>query len=303
MGLFDRIFGKKSDQPQQSATDQHAAPPATSEPAEQKPLSLQILYDQLPAFDPIALTERLRAYDPCMSDGTVESSPEGESQGTPFGRIAWGQHIVDFVAFTAPMPPAVVEQVVHPAHYPEAVKQKARAHTAHVLLYYAGDADPYEGYIALAGAAGVLSDGAIVVANEAACTSLPAEVFALSDSGDRLEILRSLPLPLIFIGMVKYIPSQGSRIWMRTHGANLLGLPDLAYWASGHQEGNSTMELYDSTLGYLLKSKAQVAPGHTLQVGNERFIKFRAPVASDPPGAPGERLLVVENIRRNQLNR
>ena len=301
MSIFDRLFGKKS------AELTEAAPAAGAQPGEdERPnkLSLQILYGVKPSFGSAELTERLRRYDPSMADGEAQIDPEGARTGTPFGRLSWGEHAVDLVGFDVPMPQRTCEMCIQPAHYPEPVKQQARAHVAHALLYYAGSAaDPYEQYIALAAAAGVLSEGAVVVMNEAGHTSLPVEVFALEDTDDRPAVLRSLPLPLIFVGMVKYNLPRDSRVWMRTHGAYLLGLPELAYWASGHQEGQSTMDLYDSTLSYLLTSKAQVAPGHTLQVGSARYIKFRSPGKADPPSAPGERLLVVENIRPDSVNR
>ena len=72
------------------------------------------------------------------------------------------------------MPAAAVETCVAPSHYPKELKERARSHQAHAILFYAGyEASPFDRYVALAAAAGVLARlGALAVLNEWA--SLPS---------------------------------------------------------------------------------------------------------------------------------
>jgi hypothetical protein len=138
------------------------------------------------------------------------------------------------------MPATAVETCVAPSHYAKELKKRAQSHRAHILLFYAGYEDsPFDRYVALAAAAGVLGRlGALVVLNESGHTSLPAAVLSgLNSEGDMMDHLRSLPLLLLYCGFVK-LEVEGIRgVWMRTYGAPLLQLPDLAAHATGHEDG------------------------------------------------------------------
>jgi len=183
---------------------------------------------------------------------------------------------------------------------------QARAHRAHALLYYAGRAtDALEQYLALAVVAGVLGrEGGVVVLNESAHTSFPAGALDPGAvEGDWLEVLRSLPLLLLYAGFVKYTIQGVPGVWMRTYGCHLLGLPDLASHAEGHQQGQETFELFDNILGYLRESGARFAVGHTMQVGPETFLRVRAARAEEGFLESAGELFVLERIGADQINR
>ncbi len=160
MALFDKIF-KRTDSPK-SAPAQTSA----SSAGNKKRLSLQIVYPVLPPLNAETLTKKMRAFDAAMAQGSVDIAEGSVEKGTPFGQLRWGPHVVELVGFDAPMPPQTASLCVAPAHYGQDLKQAALAHRAHLLLYYAGQSQsPVEQYTALAAAAGVLSEQAIVVMN------------------------------------------------------------------------------------------------------------------------------------------
>jgi hypothetical protein len=297
MGIFSRFFGKTDD-------DDRGAQ-LLANPEIERPLGLQVLFGEGPDLDPDRLAGALRSYDRSMARARCEVDPGLSRDGTIFGLAGWGKHVIRLVGFDRPMPAQAMEACVAPSHYPAELKQRARAHAGHVLLYYAGyESTPLEQYVALAALAGVLSRfGAIVVLNEAGRTSFPAD--ALSGEGvegDILEILRTLPLAILYCGFVKYDLEGTDRVWMRTYGAHLLGLPDLAALAEGHHEGQRHFDMFGSILDYLRESGASIAAGHTLQIGQEEFLRFRAPTPAEPfLGSEGE-LLVVEPIGRDDIN-
>jgi hypothetical protein len=298
MSMFSRFFGKKDE-----AED--FASRLVANPQLENPLSLQILFSAGPALNPEQLAEALRTYHPSMARARCELDERLNQEGKVFGLAGWGKHVIQFVGFDVPMPAAAVEACVAPSHYPEPLKARARAHTGHVILYYAGyDPSPLEQYVALAAVAGVLSRfGAIVVLNESAHTSLPAAVLSGAEvEGDTWELLRALPLPVLYCGFVKYNVEGVAGVWMRTYGAHQLGLPDLAILATSHQEGQKFFDLFDNILGYLRESGSVLAAGHTMEAGEDVYLRFREPTPAEPFLESQGELLVAEIVGADEMN-
>lgn len=291
MGMFSKLFSKTN----------ASAPLVDSEIADA--LSLQVVFAREFQFDAASLERTLRAYSGETKNGSCQLLSGTLERGTPLGLIGWGPHVVRVIGFDTPMPSAVVEACVAPAHYDQQNKARVRAHAAHVLLYYAGrEQSPLEQYVALAVVAGVLAEhGAIAVLNESAHTSLPAAILAKSDDMS-IDSLRTMPLPLLFIGMVKYEVEGTPGVWMRTYGAQLLGLADFAHLASGHEQGEKTFDIFASILRYQLKSGARFAAGHTAQVGADTFMKLRAPDEREYFLDSDSELYVVEFASASEMN-
>jgi len=246
----------------------------------QNALSLQVLFADPVGPDEAELTVALRAGSEQLADAVVEIDPEIRNAGFPVGVARWGEHSISFITFNAPMPAELVDRCVAPAHYGRELKERARAHRAFTLLYHTNDElPPLERYAALALLAGVLGrHGGLVVVNESARTSLPVAVFAPGQTdGDWVDVVRSMPLLMLDAGFVKYNVAGVERVWMRTYGCHHLGLPDLAMLAEGHHEGQQTFELFGNMLSYLLDSGARFGVGHTMQVGDDKYLRLRAP--------------------------
>jgi hypothetical protein len=293
MGILERFFGRKS-----GASGGLVAATVTGHA-----LSLQLLFSTKARLEAAAITETLRAFDPSTAKGTCEIDGELSEQGTPIGLIGWGSHVVRLVGFDVPMPADVVELCVGPSHYGPDLKARARSHESHLILYYAGrEASKVEQYVALAVVAAVMSQhGAIVVTNESGHTSFPAQ--ALFGDDDRIELLRELPLPILYCGFVKLEVEGVAGVWMRTYGGNLLDIPDFAQLVEGHQRGEETMFLIGNIMSYLLSSGAKLAAGHTMEAASDLVIRLRSPTRNEHfLESPGE-LLVIEEIPADQANR
>src|SRR5262249_40372809 len=194
MSLFSRFFGRRK-------IDAVAGRLLVANPDLKSPLSLQVLFADPTRFDADRLLGALTVHHPSMSDARCELDAELGREGTVFGMIGWGQHVIRVVGFNAPMPLAATETCLAPSHYSKELKDRARAHQAHIILYYAGyEVSPLEQYVALAAAAGAFVRlGALVVLNEAGHTSCPAAVLSGADAdGDIFDLLRALPLPFLY---------------------------------------------------------------------------------------------------------
>jgi hypothetical protein len=300
MSLFSRFFGKKD-------ADDLADGQLAANPDIKHPLSLQVLFPDTCRLDADQLVGALRTYHRTMSEAQCDIDPELGREGKVFGMLGWGKHVIRLVGFDAPYPAAPFEACVAPSHYSQEHKQRARSHRAHVILYYAGqEPSAFEQYVALAATAGVLARlGAIVVLNESGHTSLPAVVLSGLDpeSGDIIELLRAFPLSILYCGFVKLEVEGISGVWMRTYGAPLLDLPDLAAHAIGHEEGQRYFDMFENIFGYLRKSGARLAAGHTMQIDQDEYLRCRAPSENEGFLQSDAELLVVEIINAGEINR
>jgi len=295
MALFSRFFGKQDDASPEMAM--------IANPAIQDPVCLQVLFtaEKLP-FTAEALQKALRTYDPLLQEARCEIESSGDEM---LGLIGWGQHVIKLVGFSAPFPTASVEQCVAPAHYPDPVKQEIRSSASHLLLYYGGYVeDVFEQYLALAVAAGAIASfGATGVLNETAHSSLPAAL--LNDAevkGQACAMLGSLPLLALFCGFVKYEVEGTQGVWMRTYGAEAFGLPNFATLATGHHEGEEFFELFGSILDYLRTSHAVMEAGHTMQVGEDTFMRARNATQAEYFLHDITPVLVAEMIGASEIN-
>jgi hypothetical protein len=299
MSVFSRFFGKSDD-------DDSGAGELVANPNIEHPLSLQVLFPEPCPLDSEGLAEVFRLYHPSMSRARCEIDPTLNREGKMFGMVGWGKHVVRCVGFDLPMPAEAVEACIAPSHYPQELKQRAQSHKAHIILYYAGyEPSPVEQYVALAATAGVLARlGAIVVLNESGHTSFPASALSGSDSdGDMMNLLRTLPLPILYCGFVKHEVEGIPGVWMRTYGAPLLGFPDFAAHTAGHHEGQRYFDMFDNVFGYLRESGAQLAAGHTMQIGEEEYLRVRLPTEEETFLESEGELLVAEIIGPDEINR
>lgn len=298
MNIFGRFFGRHD---KTNRGDQLIANPQI-----ENALSLQVLFPERLRLRSDKVQAALRSYHRSMAKAKCDLDAELGEDGKIFGLVGWSNHVIQLIGFDVPMPAEAVEACVAPSHYPQPLKDRARSHGSHVLLYYAGyEESAHEQYVALAATAGALSQlGAIVILNESAHTSFPAAALSGVDvDGDIMELLRTLPLAILFCGFVKYEIEGTSGVWMRTYGAHLLGLPDFAAYASGHDEGQRYFDIFENIFAYLQDSGAVLAAGHTMQVGEHEFLKCRERAEDEYFLESDGELLVAEIIGPDEINR
>jgi Domain of unknown function (DUF4261) len=271
------------------------------------PVSLQLLLDASLALDAARLTTALRGYDSAMNEATAEIVAEpGTGDGAAcLGLLGWGRHVVRLVGFNVPMPEAPLKACLQPAHLDRETKALAYAHKSHILLYYAGyDTDPLEQHVAVAAAAASMASAASFVLNESAHTALEADVLLPEEgqAGRMLETLRTLPLPLLYCGISKMEVEGTTGVWMRTYGAHVLKLPDLASHVPGHDHGSSVFEIFSVALAYMHESNSSIDEGDTMEIDDDVFVRLRAPTQEEWFLESAGRMLVVERIDASQIN-
>jgi len=268
-------------------------------------LSLQVLFEEVFVLCSNELEEKFKEYQPKLSRVQVEFHSKLEKEQSLLGMFGWEEHVIQMIGFAGPMPADSVELCVAPSHYDQNLKGAARNHQSHILLYYKGyNPDPIVQYAAMALVAGFMSNyGAVVVANESARTSFPTQSLLVEKTdGDAIEVLASLPLLALYCGFIKYEVEGLNGVWMRTYGAPMLGLPDMASLAQGHSQGQATFDIFSNVFNYLMNSGAQFAAGNTMQVGEDLFMRLRLPTAEEYYLESSGEIFVADFIPASEVN-
>jgi hypothetical protein len=79
------------------------------------------------------------------------------------------------------------------------------------------------------------------------------------------------------------------------------GSDDFAAHTAGHHEGQRYFDLFNNILRYLLTSGARLDAGHTMQVGENEFLRLRKPGPREPFLEGPSEIFVAEIISPEQV--
>lgn len=297
MSVLSRFFGRGKKQPTPQRSDDK---PVSKEG--QQGAALQVVFSGSLNVPAAALAQRLQQFDASTREAKCEFQPGLDL----LGFVEWGGHGVRMFGVNAPFPKQHLEMCVAPAHYAQELKETIRRADSHVLLWYAGDGDTpmRTQYAVLAMIAEALADfGAVGTLNELGHTSLPSGFLKSAPSDQIWGLLQSLPLTMLYCGFVKYEVEGTKGVWMRTYGAQKFGLPDFAVLAEGHHEGGHYSDLINNIWDYMLQSGAQMAAGHTMQIGEGNYLKLRDPTSQEYFLHGPDKVLVASIIGSGEINR
>ncbi|KAK7195144.1 hypothetical protein NESM_000438600 [Novymonas esmeraldas] len=228
-------------------------------------IGLQVLFpDPAPsAITADALTARLRQLDRALQTATLRVPSVGDGDGLT-GIAVWSssestaaapravEHRVDVVVrHRCPLPPRIAEACITCSLNTPPVKARMAAAQSAAYLSYRGTdgVAPLEQYVAVAAVAAALCDvgEACGVLNVHALTAASTSLFsqrvmesaggtdgggAAATAASSLDFLRQLPLTVLYTGFRPFQTHDGQDgrqgHGFRTHGAELLGLPNLA---------------------------------------------------------------------------
>jgi len=245
-------------------------------------LNLQVLFP-LPLW--VAARELagvLRELHPSLARVEVEIRTGDLEHGLGLGqtaRVQWDKHTVLMAFIHSPVPPEAMEWVEHLSEYDAALKAQAQSHAAHATLAYRGkETDPLEQYRALtAVAVGLTRLGAIVVTNVYARAFCPAQPLLPRPGEDLLDLLRRLPLPMLFVGFLQFPVPKTPGLWIRTWGAPLMDMPDLAMHGHSHEDSKTAFHMFNQILLAMCSgSKMRFKEGDMVQL-EERNWRLRKP--------------------------
>ncbi|OCG60726.1 hypothetical protein A9G41_00240 [Gilliamella sp. Nev5-1] len=224
--------------------------------------------------------------------------PYGKLGDGCYALFEWENHVIKLIGINALYPADVLEICVAPAHYSQDIKDQVRENNSYIILYYTGyEKDILEQYVALTQfAVGFEHCDMSALINAKAHQILATHVAsALANEQKGVYLLRNC-LPLFFIGFVKFNVDRFDGVWMRTYGADVFGLPDLAILANSHEDSEKYMNMFNNLLLYLRDSGASIQAGHTTEDTEGKKMLLRSPSAQESFLQNGGMVLVMEYL-------
>lgn len=269
------------------------------------PLGLQVLFDRPVELHSDHLEQLICNFHPELREAQVQLSEDPAGPAAYSYWVAWQDHRMRLVYFEIPLSGESIEPCIRPAHYSETLKESARNHQSSIFLYYEGTTPSLlEQYILLAAVAAALEPlGALVVLNECANTSVPMKTLCPDVPAEgRMDVLRKLPIPLLYCGFLKFQMDNGQGYWMRTYGAHRLGVPDLAAMAPSRDYSTQLFKSFSMMLQLLLSDQQSPQMRRTIRFASDLFLRLREPLETESfLRGPGE-VLVLERVVKSKSN-
>lgn len=269
-------------------------------------MSLIYVFDSLPSLSTVDFARIIPGIEPIAGDVTIrmDVQDEDDQHGSVLHAIVgFGDHEVQMAGFSYPTPADVLEHTVRVSNWSQASKPPLMSHKAHIMAFYRGtNTDPVEQLLALhkigfcfqsAGLLGFLDiDG---------WNSMPADFVPKLLEPEMIKSCRKqIPLGIWGVGFVKMMKDADS-VWFCTKGSHRFGVHDLAYLGR-LADGDFAFDTFTSLFGYM-RSGAVLKPGHTAQVGEDDYLRFREPYEyADWLESPGG-TLVIEKSSGAEINR
>ncbi len=274
-----------------------------TEGQETTPTSLQMLLTQPLPQDAEALTQAFRAFHPSMQQATCAIEIGDGDKFDWKASIIWGAHRIFCVGENAKLPPQLVEGTLQTLFLSEEQIAQVEAHESYILLFYGGDETrTLEQYVALAAASAIFSKfGAVATLNLTARSAFPSTIlFGEGAEEDIIQLLRTLPLPALYCGFEVLRPEPDGQVWLRTHGAERFGCPNLAVLAGGLEEQEAYFDVFGGILEHCIQSRTELAPGDTLQLGGDVALSIRAPTEVEVERVGQGRVLICELVELDE---
>jgi uncharacterized protein DUF4026 len=103
-----------------------------------------------------------------------------------------------------------------------------------------------------------------------------------------------MPPAMLYCGFVKYTVPGVNGVWMRTHGCDRVGLPNLAMLAENHAQGEKVFNLFNGLINQMRESGSIPASGETVQVAPHLSLSFRDSKPDEPFQESMGKVLVIE---------
>ncbi|MEW9097061.1 MAG: DUF4261 domain-containing protein [Clostridiaceae bacterium] len=298
MGLIDKFLGRKENK---NDLNQN------KDENEGKDLNLEngpaliMVFDTLPIIDGKNLSKRIEKIEKLNTEVEVTIEKELNNGETLLSVIEFDDHKIKLVGFNAPLPDDVINYTVDCSYWKPEDKDNIRNHKAHIICYYDGqNLDPSEKYIALYKVIyGFREKGLVGIINEGAWTCQPAYVVEDLVGKEMLMASREVPPLMLWTNFIKMPMDYGT--WMFTKGNHIFGVNDFAYLGDIN-EAAEINEIFNNIFYYIYENQAIVESGHTLQIEEEVYLKFRDVYRENEYLESPLGTLVIEKINQNEIN-
>jgi len=96
---------------------------------------------------------------------------------------------------------------------------------------------------------------------------------------------------------------HNNKVWFVTKGNNLYGVYEYAFYGT-FEDSQEVYDMFEDIFNYVYDTKAIIMAGHTIEIGNDTYLKFKELYElQDVLQGDGIGTFVIEKINRDQINR
>lgn len=268
---------------------------------EKESFALYLLFSKVPEFNSDKIKKRIET----ISDGQVyiENILENEDATNSFSYVKIDGEDFQLVGIDVPLPSEISEYTIGCAYGKREELEDMSNHTYHIIAFYRGNSTDYNViYNAFAKLAyGFLEDSFVGMANGYAWNVITPSLLKGLFEDERIEEFSSTPAMMVWRNFVKM--PYDNKVWFVTKGNNIYGVHEYAFKGDSFEDSQMVYNMFEDIFNYEYSEKPVIEAGHTLQIGDDVFIRFREvyEIEDDLQGE-GIGTLVLELITEDEIN-
>lgn len=264
--------------------------------------ALYLLFSKAPEFNCENIKKRMNMI--CDHDAEIENILDSEDTEDAFGFAKIDGESFRIVGLDAPLPQEVAEYTVGCAYGSRDELEAMEKHAYHIIAFYDGDSVDYNViYNAFAKLAyGFIDDNFVGMANGYAWNAITPSLLKGLFEDERMDEFKLTPAMMVWRNFIKM--PYDNKVWFATKGNNIYGVHEYAFKGDSFEDSQMVYDMFEDIFNYEYIEKPEIEVGHTIQIGDDVFIRFRDvyEIEDDLKGE-GIGTLVLELINEDEINK
>lgn len=217
--------------------------------------------------------------------------------------VGINNHTFRLFGIDAPIPNEIADYTINCSYGNEVELLRMKEHKYHIIAFYEGECkdknEILNAYSKLA--YGFLNCDLVGLANPYSWNSLIPSLIEGMVEDEKAKIFATTPAMMVWRSFIKIPYNNG--VWFVTKGNNLYDIYEYAYFGN-LEETQEIYDIFESIFNYAYETKAVIMAGHTIQVDENTYLKFREvyELENDIQGE-GIGTLVIEKITEDKINK
>ncbi len=267
---------------------------------EKNSFALYLLFNERPIMNEKKISERIKR----INNDKVEVSPILGLNGEEalYCNIIINNEKFKLVGIDSKIPKEISSYTIDCAYGKREELEDMSRHNYHIIAFYEGMSHDMMHILNLYCklSYGFLDYAFVGLANGYSWNVVTPSLIQGMAEDEKLKEFVNTPAMMIYRNFLKIPYNDG--VWFTTKGNNLFGVHELAFYGTFE----NTQEIYDifeDIFYYIYESNEHIEAGHTIQLGDDIFLKFREVYElQDTLEAEGIGTLVIEKINSDEIN-
>ena len=262
--------------------------------------ALYLLFDKKFIIDSEKISEKIKR----INNDTIEINPILGLNGEEalYCNITINDEKFKLVGIDSKIPKEISSYTIDCAYGKREELEVMSKHNYHIIAFYEGTSADinhiFNLYFKLS--YGFLEYDFLGLANGYSWNVIVPSLIKGMAEDEQLKDFANTPAMMIWRNFIKVRHNGG--VWFATKGNNLFGVHEFAFYGTFE----NTQEIYDifeDVFYYIYESDAHIEAGHTIQLGEDVFLKFREVYElQDTLEGEGIGTLVLEKINSDEIN-